>query len=624
MQNLEITNINFSLLAKTTAKHPNKNSHSKSSPAIIILQLLGLFGASILLLLSRHIELGIKQNAYYTYLSRINSIRKEIISPRRGHILTSDNVLLAANKPAYNVYINHPATIKEILNISPVLTKYQKQIKNRLESLHKEDAIYPALLLENIPIKDSVLLRSTSSTLISVREEWIRDYPTSEVTAHIIGYIGLPSQNELKEFEYLSLNDYVGKSGLERYYDKTLRGEKGYIYAERNANGDIVSSLTMSSSSPKDGANLKLTINYKMQESLYKALKRVINQYNIKAGSAIILNPYTGKVLAYAVYPSFKNNAFLPPINTELISEYLQNPREPLLNRGIAAQLPPGSTFKTIVAAAALSEGVITANTEYESKGYITLSGGLIFQEFHKRKHGYINVSEALMVSSNVFFCKVMLKLGIDRFIPYAQKFGIGQKTGIDLPFEASGRLPTPETKIKLAKTVAPWLEPIWYPEGDSCNTAIGQGITLVTPIQMAKVAAIIANGGYPIKPYLVDQFIYPDQTILTNKPYIGERFLTEKAIQPVRYGMYLSVYGNRGLVKILSQLPVKIAAKTGTAEFGQKTAKGYDNTHGWLIGFYPYEKPQYAFAVMLENGGTGAKAARVMYEFIKDINQKN
>ncbi len=600
---------NIPLKSKTT------KSVSTQSGKGFIYSIFLIFLAILLWFLKNHIDVSLVEHSYYTTLAQYNTLNKEVVYPNRGYIYTKDNVKLAENRLSYNIYLTKPVSIEILLKEVPQLEKYKNQIKKRLEEVDKTQT--PILLLQGIDKNEAILI--PKNEYITVRKEFIRAYPTSEITAHLVGYIGPVSKEDLKSDQTLTYTDRTGKNGLEKQYDPILRGKKGFIFVERNALGEEIVRYQYNSQSPIDGANLYTTIEYRLQKALFESLREVVEKYKIKAGSAVILNPYNGEVLALVSYPSYDNNAFVDPKRIQEVANYLKDERLPLFNRVIQAQLPPGSTFKTIVSAAALEEKIIDPSTRLNSPGYIVLSGGLKFQNFRQRSHGFINVKEALMVSSNVFFCKVMLKMGIRTFIPYAQKFGIGTKTGIDLPYENSGRLATPEKKIELAQTTSPWLDPIWYPEGDSCNTAIGQGITLVTPIQLAKIASVFANGGYIITPHLAAYFEYPDGTIVRPEfPKKQGPILNQSTVKTVQQGMRLAVAGDRALLRILNNAPVKVAAKSGTAEFGVKKEYGYDNTHGWVMGFYPYENPQYAFAVLLENGGSGWKAAEVIYRFLK------
>jgi penicillin-binding protein 2 len=278
--------------------------------------------------------------------------------------------------------------------------------------------------------------------------------------------------------------------------------------------------------------------------------------------------------------------------------------------------------FKTIVAAAALEEKAITPNTVFMSTGVIYLGGGQPFQEYHKYVHGPLDLRGGIAKSSNIYFCKTMLDLGIDKFVPYAEFFGIGDPTGVDLPGEASGRLPSPENKIKLAET-SPWLDPVWYPEGDSCNTAIGQGITVVTPMQVSNWAAVIANGGKVVRPHFGMKTVFDEggqevEEDVVDAEVVREGMVSDSSLAHVRDGMRHSVSGPQRVIVPLDGAKVSVAAKTGTAEFGVQDESGiYTQTHAWVMGFFPYEDPQFSFVFFLEGGGESNNSAAVAREFI-------
>jgi penicillin-binding protein 2 len=272
-----------------------------------------------------------------------------------------------------------------------------------------------------------------------------------------------------------------------------------------------------------------------------------------------------------------------------------------------------------------LEEDAITPNTVFVSTGVIYLGQGQPFQEYHKYVHGPLDLRGGIAKSSNIYFCKTMLELGIDKFVPYAEFFGIGQSTEIDLPGEASGRLPSPENKIQLANSgYYPWLDPIWYPEGDACNTAIGQGITAVTPLQVVNWASVIANGGKVVKPKLgLKTVLETEEETKKKEKTIAAEILrqgkvSDDSLAYVRDGMRHSVSGPQRVIVPLEGAKVPVAAKTGTAEFGVQDEEGiYTQTHAWVMGFFPYDDPQFAFVFFLEGGGESNNSASVARKYI-------
>ena len=234
--------------------------------------------------------------------------------------------------------------------------------------------------------------------------------------------------------------------------------------------------------------------------------------------------------------------------------------------------------------------------------------------------YGSLNLIDAITVSSNIYFCELIRNWQIEKLVPYMEKFGIGSYTGIDIPGEAPGRLPSPANKIALANTTSPWLEPVWYPEGDSCNTVIGQGITLTTPLQIANWISAIANEGTLHTPHVADYFLDEkmNKESVKTEPIYTE-IASKESIKTVKEGMWSAVNASRATIRGLAGLPVQVAAKTGTAEFGTLNKEGeYENSHAWVTGFFPYDEPQYTFTIFLENGGESYNAARLAREVIE------
>jgi penicillin-binding protein 2 len=435
----------------------------------------------------------------------------------------------------------------------------------------------------------------------------------------VLGYTSQASEKDLQEFSWLSMGSIVGKTGVERSYEQQLHGTDGKLAEEVDVYGRSISQQPYKVSEPVSGKNLYLTINGDVQNKVYEILGKSVKKYDAAGGAVVIEDVNNGEILSIVSYPSYDNNLFVSGITQEEYTHLITHPQNPLLDRPISAQLPPGSTFKTIVAAAGLESGVITKNTRYLSRTGYTFSNGAPFKEFGNHAYGSLNVVDALMVSSNIFFCEMIRDWNMNELVPYLEKLGIGQYTGIDLPGEMPGRLPSPENKRKLAQTISPWLEEVWYPEGDSCNSVIGQGITLVTPIQMSNWIAAIANGGTLYTPHVGKKFI--DENGLEfpiEYNVIRENVVSDKSLKIVREGMWSVVNGSRGIAKALSTTGVTVAAKTGTAEFGKVNEEGeYEDTHAWVTGFFPYENPKYSFSLLLEDGGTSANAVATIKEII-------
>jgi penicillin-binding protein 2 len=478
--------------------------------------------------------------------------------------------------------------------------------------------------MHKVPKEVAIDVQAKRKEGLFVKSSYVRQYIQGPSFSHILGYTGLASDSDFKRDSTIFYNEVTGKSGIEIQYDKELRGIHGSRYTETNAFGEQSSEFQGYLVDPIHGSNITLTINATYQKVLFEKVKKYADTYNAKGGSAVLLDVRSGAVKALVSYPSYDNNEFVGGISIKDYKSLIENPRTPLLFRPIGSQEPPGSIFKTVVAAAALQSGSINENTMFNAPGVITLSGGQPFQDYRKRVQGNLDVKSALMVSSNIFFCRTIVQMGIEPFLGYAEKFGVGKVTGLDIPGEARGRLPSPANKLWLAQNGAYWLDEIWYPEGDACNAAIGQGITLATPLQMASIAGTIANGGTVYQPYLAEKITPPNsEEIVHQAKVIESGFIDSQYLRTVRQGMRMGVTDQRGIISSLRNTQFSVAAKTGTAEFGVKDKDGYLTAHAWIIGFFPYEDPQYAFAVLLEGGSDSSRAAAIIREFLTDSEVK-
>lgn len=594
-------------------KPPKTNSgESYYKRNFIYIFIAGLYACFAFLLIGA-INITIVKGKEYQEKAEINRMRGGEIVADRGIILDRNNKPLVENQRIFQLYINPTQTsVLEIKSKYPELTALIEQ--NALNFPYENRYF---LLVDDLPKDLAIKFELDKPKGALVKAGTKRYYPYKDKVAHLLGYTGKISRDDLARDPTLPYSGIVGKSGVEYQYDTLLRGKSGYLYTETDALGNTIENGLRYLEEPKSGSNIVLTIDYNKQNELYKKVRDYVNNYNAKGGSGVIIDVNTGEIHALVSYPAYDNNLFIGGISEEDYKKLVSSPQTPLLYRPIGAQEPPGSTFKSIVATAALDTKAISENTTFYSPGVITLSGGYPFQDYQKRVYGTLNVRSGLMVSSNIFFCKTMLKLKIERFLPYAEKFGIGSKTGIDLPGEATGRLPSPENKLALYNAGATWLDPVWYPEGDSCNTAIGQGITITTPLQMASVAATIANGGKVYRPHIVKQYSDGEQIIKTEPVIVQQKVANPYVLKVVREGMRMSVAGPRAIITSLKYTPVTVAAKTGTAEFGVKDKNGYLTSHAWVIGFYPYEKPKYAFAILIEGGGSSSRAAFAMRDFL-------
>ncbi len=577
--------------------------------------------------------------------SENNQIRLESTAAYRGVIFDRNGVKLVENITSSNLYLSIEPyesvrgkldesklgevsnTLRGILGDSWNKTSKDgsatySSIMERVQKIYEESPYFTAILIASDLSNDTVIkIKAQFESLPGayIDDGSKREYPFKDSISAVLGYTGEVTAEDLDVFDYVSATDIVGRSGLERKYDEILAGEDGKVAWEVDSQGRKISDEGLVVSEPVSGQNMYLTIDMDVQKKMYELLAAGVKNVDATGGAGIIEDVNTGEIIAMVTYPSYDNNLFTGGISAKDYAKLVKNTANPLLNRAVGAQIPPGSTFKTIVSVGALDTGAVTRNTKYVSTSSYKFSNGASFQEYMNHSYGTLNLIDALSVSSNVFFCEVIRHWDMNALVPYMEKFGIGKLTGIDIPGEGAGRLPSPANKLLLATTSSPWLDPIWYPEGDSCNSVIGQGITLATPIQMVNWVSAIANEGTLYKPHIAKYFVDENG----NKTEVLAEVLQsniagKEAFDITKEGMWSVVNGSRAFIPMLGNLGVEVAAKTGTAEFGALNKKGqYEHTHAWTTGFFPYDKPKYAFVLFLEDGGLSLNATKIAKEMI-------
>jgi len=407
-----------------------------------------------------------------------------------------------------------------------------------------------------------------------------RNYIDSPGFSHILGYTGLPSKEDLERKEALLMNEKIGKDGIEKKYESVLRGTVGVKLVEVDSQNNITSESIQSP--PRSEENFNLTIDSRVQSKFFQIMASVVKGYNFQGGAGVILDVNTGEVLSLVSWPEY---------NPKNLESFLNDKSKPFLNRAIAGLYAPGSIVKPLIALASLNEGTISPEKQIFSSGSISIPNPFfpdkksVFYDW--KAHGWVDMKEALAVSSDVYFYEIgggfedIKGLGIKKIEDYAKKFGFTSKTGIDLNGEEEGIVPSPELKARVNPA-----DPIWR-IGDTYNASIGQGYFHITPVEMAVYAAALANNGKIIKPCLVS----------CSTLGVEQIDIPEKYFNIVKEGMRMAV--TEGTASGLNAANVALAAKTGTAEID--AAKKYINS--WVIGFFPYENPRYAFAVVMEKG---------------------
>jgi penicillin-binding protein 2 len=496
----------------------------------------------------------------------------------------------------------------------------------------------PVTLMPNIPRDCALILEEQRQTFpgVYVQAESLRRYPTEELTSHIVGYIGRISPQEHTNYNpdprsgeaqrYLE-NDLIGKIGVERAFEDILRGQLGIREIQVDATGHPVGA-PFQVQEAESGLDIVLTLDTDLQEKVTEILWEYIYEANrqrpdyfkpIYSGVAIAMDPRNGQVLAMVSLPSYDNNAFAKGITTEEFQALIEDPHRPLLNRAVAGEFPPGSTFKLMVAGAGLQSGTITPETRVYDSGALLVPNRydpslppLVFPCWARGGHGWVNVVTAVQHSCNVFFFTVAGgtpenkyedALGTTNMTHYAHAYGYGEKTGIELPGESAGLIPTPEWKEET-------LGEVWV-QGDLYNMGIGQGNILATPLQVLNTAATTANGGTLYRPQLLLRVLdRQGQVVQDFEPEVIRQLpVKDEYLALVRQGMRQSVsQGYNSYAR--THASVAIAGKTGSAEFGPYLYKKNRQAHAWFVAFAPYEDPQLAVVVMVEGGGEGSRVA--------------
>ena len=441
---------------------------------------------------------------------------------------------------------------------------------------------------------------------VDIHARLVRHYPYAELTSHVVGYVGRINERELKSLpvsEYRGTH-HVGKIGIEKTYESVLHGQAGYAEIETNAQSRPIK--TLEAIDPVPGANLYLTLDIDLQKTAYDALE----EYN---GAVVAIEVETGNVLAIASRPGFDPNPFVYGISRKAYKALQESNDQPLFNRALRGQYPPGSTIKPFIALAGLEYRVTDTQQKLYCPGYYQLPNlKHRYRDWKKRGHGLVDMETAIIQSCDVYFYNLARALGIDHMHEFLKKFGFGEKSGIDLVGEKSGLLPSRAWKRKRRN------QP-WYP-GETLITGIGQGFTQVTAIQLARATAILANRGRIVTPLLADRIINSNFNDSPSQPLTEAIALKPANIQHIIKAMINVVHGARGTARRISKgIPYQIAGKTGTAQvFTVKQKETYNEDeinfklrdHALFIAFAPALDPKIAIAVIVENGGHGGSVA--------------
>jgi penicillin-binding protein 2 len=580
---------------------PEEQERVRRTFARTALILLCLFG----LLFLRLWFLQLLQGEEMQQRSEHNRIRLQDLPPWRGMILDYRGQVLVANRPSYELVVvledvgNIPLLAGRLARLLPLDSQQlTAQMQNGKKAGLHQVRIRTDLTWEEMA-RVETFQPELPGVLIQIQPK--REYRHKGMACHVLGYLGEINDPQLKSGKYpnYKMGDYLGKCGVELAWEKFLRGQRGYRRIEVDAYGRELGQLD--SVFPTPGTNIYLTLDNRMQQEAEACLAG-------QSGAIVALDPRNGRILALASAPTFSQEAFERGLSMLEWQRINSDKNHPLENRTLKGQYPPGSTFKIVMAVAALEEQVIAPSTKINCTGSITI-GDHVFHCWRKHGHGPVNLQEAMVHSCDIYFYELGRRLGIDRIAEWSKRFGLGGPTGLDLDKEMPGLVPS--SAWKKARFHQPWHE------GETMSVAIGQGYNLTTPIQMARVVAAIANGGIVYKPYIVEKVESPAGEILYQaKPEAQSRLGASPAtLEAVRRALVGVVNDGTGKTARLSQ--IQVAGKTGTAQVvaldpddPKKKRDRRLEDHAWFVAYAPAGDPKVAVAVLVEHGGHGGSEA--------------
>lgn len=540
-------------------------------------------------------DIQVFRRAEYRNSLMKQSVRRIRVPGPRGAILDRNRVLLAGNRPSYCIAIyteelRRPGRLKNTVDAVDDVVKKVSAALGLERQVSREDITAhlskrrPMPLLAWSDIDKRALARFMEQDLrisgVEISVESIRVYPFGKVAAHALGHVGSTEASAQDEVVYhYCLPDADGRDGIEKSMQQELTGIPGENLIRVDASG--YRRGVVGHRMPVAGGDLVLTIDIRIQQMLEDAMGKD------HRGAGVVMDPRNGEILAMASYPDFDPNDFSSAMTRGEWVRLQENPAKPLMNRAVTGLYPPGSTFKPIVALAALENGRATPATGFSCPGAFAL-GPVVFHCWQKSGHGYLTMEKGIQQSCNVYFCQLGLLCGHEKIIQTAEGAGMGTKTGIDIGGESAGLVPDPKWKERRMKE--------GWRKGDTCNMSIGQGALLATPLQMALVTSVFANGGEGYRPHLVRD---------THRRSLPIRRLkcNPRSMRVVRSGMHEVVNGEGGTGKRAAVKGVEMAGKTGTAEYGPKEDR---KKYTWMTLFAPYEDPRYVAVIVLEEGMSG------------------
>ncbi len=580
----------------------------------------------VLLIFSRLWFLQIYKGEEYKSRADNNRVRMSDLAAPRGSIVDRDGREMVTNRPFFNVVLvreDSNDVDKLLKKLASALDVEISLLWEKIREVEHKPRHIPIRLLEDVDWETLAYVENHNQEFPGIRIETIpaRVYHYGDLAAHAIGYLGEISLKELesRDPDLYGGGDLIGKMGLERLREKDLRGEKGTSYTEVNAKG--FEQQLLKDVKPLPGNDIQLTLDVELQkvaEDLMRAGE--------KAGAVVAMEVKTGRMLVLASNPVLPLEQFVGGISHKNWNALLDNPKHPLINKVVQAMYPPGSTYKMITAMAGLATGVIDPDTVLYCPGHYSF-GNRRYHCWKRGGHGAVNLKRAVSESCDVYFYQVGLRVGVDKLAEFANKFGLGHKSGIELEHEKSGLTPTKEWKKKNRGRK--------WQDGETLSIAIGQGFNLVTPLQICLMTATIANGGKQYLPQLIEKVTDPDGKILEQfEPVLTDELKgQERHLDEIREGMVEVVQGKRGTARKVRIEGLTIAGKTGTAQVVRlaqyKHLKEEDipykyRDHAWFTCYAPAEDPEIAVTVLVEHGlhggsGAGPVARAVLAKYFEE-----
>ncbi len=579
-------------------------------------------------LVGRMYYLQVVESDRYKTLADENRINFRLLAPPRGRIVDRFGVPIADNQQNYRVVLIPEQTgdVEETLfRLGRIIPIRKSEKKHILREISRKRSFVPVTLRENLNWEDVARIEVNTPDLPGVMIDvgQSRYYPFARETAHVLGYVAAVSEGEATGDPLLELPGFrIGKSGIEKVYDLALRGASGSSQVEVNAYGRVIRELERSEGQP--GTRLQLTIDSGLQRM---ASKRLGNE----SGSVVVMDVHSGDVLAMVSTPGFDPNAFNKGLSSEEWNELVSNDKSPLINKSIGGHYAPGSTFKMVVALAALEKGVISTESEVFCAGKTEL-GNAVFHCWKKGGHGVVDLKAGISQSCDVYFYEIARRTGIERIAAMARRLGLGSRLGLDLPGEKAGLVPS--DKWKRATIGAPWQM------GETLLAGIGQGYVLATPLQLAVMTARLVNGGVAVTPHLTRDIVSKNGVIRRKEKKSENIGIVPSHLSVIREAMntVVNVPGGTAYRSRIRQQEFRMGGKTGTAQVRriskQEREKGVlkneelpwkERDHALFVGYAPVDAPRYSVAVIVEHGGGGSKvAAPIARDVLEEAQRRN